>query len=170
LWTVEPEFVEFLLDYRASAEYRALQDGDRLRRRFETAGFGDFFYAPTSPEHDTLRQNKLPDLASPLTKRLAMDTLYSLLADADFEKEQALIDGRLANEASDDKGGRGAMHIDLASDEVQLLRDSLASYVVDLRRELAGSEDRETQHVLAQREEFLNRLLRRLDEGRRAAA
>jgi transaldolase len=171
LWAVEPELVDFLLDYRASAEYRALQDGDRLRRRFEAAGFGDMFHTPTSQEREALRRSKLPDLASPLTTRLALDTLYSLLADADFEKEQALIDARLA-EAADEKGAvSGRMQrIELAPDEVQLLRESLASYVVDLRRELAGSEDRETQHVLAKREEFLNDLLRRLDDARRAAA
>ena len=31
----------------------------------------------------------LPDLDAPLTRRLALDTLFSLLADADFDKEQA---------------------------------------------------------------------------------
>jgi transaldolase len=35
LWRVEPEFLEFLVDYRTSAEYRELRDGEGLRRRFE---------------------------------------------------------------------------------------------------------------------------------------
>jgi hypothetical protein len=55
--------------------------------------------------------------------------------------------------------------IELASEEMQLLRESLASYVVELRRELAGSEDRETQRVLAKREKFLDGLLRRIDDA-----
>jgi hypothetical protein len=38
-------FVEFLLEYGASAEYRDLRDGERLARRFEAAGFGDFFWS-----------------------------------------------------------------------------------------------------------------------------
>jgi hypothetical protein len=32
----EPEFVDFLLDYRASTEYRDLEDGDALAQRFDT--------------------------------------------------------------------------------------------------------------------------------------
>jgi transaldolase len=95
LWRVEPEFVEFLIDYRASAEYRDLEDGDALRMRFDRAGFGDFFYAPTADEWSALRRSKLPDLHAPLTSRVALDTLYSLLADADFVKEQAVIDTEL---------------------------------------------------------------------------
>jgi transaldolase len=97
LWTVEPEFIAFLLEYRASADYRDVHDGEALARRFEAAGFGDFFYVPTSAEHADLRRSKLPDLDAPLTKRLALDTLYTLLADADFEKEQAAIDRAIAS-------------------------------------------------------------------------
>lgn len=101
LWKVEPEFLEFLLDYRASAEYRGLGDGERLRRRFEDAGFGDFFYAPDLREWQILRKRKLPDLKEPLTSRLAVDTLMSLLADGDFVNQQEAIDaavlGHVAN-------------------------------------------------------------------------
>jgi transaldolase len=97
LWRVEPEFVEFLLAYGASAEYRDLRDGERLARRFEAAGFGDFFYTPDRAEQEELRRSKLPDLDAPLAKRLALDTLYTLLADADFEKEQAAIDGAIVS-------------------------------------------------------------------------
>jgi transaldolase len=95
LWRLEPEFVDFLLDYRRSAEYHDLADGETLRRRFEAAGFGDFFYSPTEGEWADLRHSKLPSLQAPLTRRVALDTLYSLLADADFVKEQQLIDTEL---------------------------------------------------------------------------
>jgi transaldolase len=97
LWRVEPELIEFLLAYRTSAEYRELQDGERLARRFDEAGFGDFFYVPTTEEWSTLRESKLPQLGAELTIRVALDTLYSVLADSDFEKEQEAIDGTVAN-------------------------------------------------------------------------
>jgi len=95
LWQVEPGFLEFLTDYRASAEYRGLGDGERLRRRFEEAGFGDFFYAPDVREWQILRKSKLPDLAAPLAGRLAADTHMSLLADGDFVNQQEAIDAAL---------------------------------------------------------------------------
>jgi transaldolase len=95
LWQVEPEFVEFLLDYRSTAEYRGLRDGERLRRRFESAGFGDFFHAPDPGEWQILRRGKLPDLAAPLVTRLAVDTYMSLLADGDFVIQQEAIDAAL---------------------------------------------------------------------------
>jgi transaldolase len=95
LWRVEPEFLEFLRDYRTSAEYRGLEDGERLRRRFESAGFGDFFYAPDVREWQTLKKSKLPDLAAPLAGRLAADTHMSLLADGDFVNQQEAIDALL---------------------------------------------------------------------------
>jgi transaldolase len=100
LWRVEPEFVEFLDGYAASAEYRDLRDGERLARRFEAAGFGDFFYAPDRAEREDLGRAKLPDLDAPLTRRVALDTLYSLHADADFEKEQAAIDAAVGSEGT----------------------------------------------------------------------
>jgi len=96
LWRVEPEFVEFLLEYRASDEYESARDGDAVVQRFERAGFGDFFYAPSEAEHAELRRGKLPDLDSELTGRVALDTLYSLLADADFARHQEEIDGEIA--------------------------------------------------------------------------
>jgi transaldolase len=100
LWRVEPELIEFLLAYRASAEYRELRDGERLARRFDEAGFGDVFYAPTPAEWTTLGESKLPKLGSPLTARITLDTLYSLLADADFAKEQEAIDRAVATHAA----------------------------------------------------------------------
>jgi transaldolase len=95
LWRVEPEFLEFLAGYGASAEYRELGDGERLRRRFEEAGFGDFFHAPDVREWQSLRKSKLPDLDGPLTERLAADTHMSLLADGDFVNQQEAIDAAL---------------------------------------------------------------------------
>jgi transaldolase len=92
LWQIEPEFIEFLLDFRKSAEYRALRDGEQLRRRFESAGFGDFFYAPDVREWQMLKKGKLPDLAAAPVRRLAVDTHMSLLADGDFVLHQEAID------------------------------------------------------------------------------
>ena len=97
LWRVEPEFVEFLVAYRASTEYRELRDGEALWRRFEEAGFGDFFYAPNAREWERLRTSKLPDLSGSLVSRLAVDTHMSLLADGDFVKEQEGIDAALSD-------------------------------------------------------------------------
>jgi len=96
LWRVEPEFVEFLVSYRASTEYRELRDGERLQRRFEDAGFGDFFYTPTAREWTELRASKLPDLSGSLVRRLAVDTHMSLLADGDFVTQQQEIDAVLS--------------------------------------------------------------------------
>lgn len=95
LWRVEPEFLDFLAAYRASEEYRGLGDGERLRRRFEEAGFGDFFHAPDGREWQMLRKGKLPDLAAPIATRLAVDTHMSLLADGDFVIQQEAIDAAL---------------------------------------------------------------------------
>jgi transaldolase len=96
LWRVEGEFVEFLLEYRSSREYADLRDGDVLARRCDDAGFGDLLYAPRPSEWDTIRRTKLPDLGADLTRRVALDTLYSLLADGDFDNEQGAIDAGLA--------------------------------------------------------------------------
>ena len=95
LWRVEPDFIEFLVDYRTSAEYCELKNGDGLRRRFESAGFGDFFYAPDARDWQTIKKSKLPDLAGPLATRLAADTHMTLLADGDFVNQQEAIDAAL---------------------------------------------------------------------------
>jgi transaldolase len=92
LYDVEPDLVRFLTELRNSAEYRALRDGDHLAKMFDRAGFGDLFYAPTASEWQTMRKNKLPDFGGELAKRLPLDTLYTLLADADFEKYQEEMD------------------------------------------------------------------------------
>jgi transaldolase len=99
LYRVEPELIEFLEEFRASDAWRTMNDGDRLARRFDDAGFGDVFYAPSAADWDVLRRGKLPDLEAPLTRRLALDTLYSLLADADFEHHQREIDHKIAARA-----------------------------------------------------------------------
>lgn len=91
LYRVEPEFIEFLTELRSSAEYATI-DGEGLYKRFDEAGFGDFFYAPSQSEWRELRKAKLPDLDSPLTKALPLDTLYTLLAIGDFTNFQDRMD------------------------------------------------------------------------------
>jgi hypothetical protein len=83
------------MDYRASAEYRRLGNGERLRRRFEDAGFGNFFFAPGVHEWQILRKSKLLNLAAPPAGHLAVDTHMSLLADGDFVNQQEAIDAAL---------------------------------------------------------------------------
>jgi hypothetical protein len=47
------------------------------------------------PPKKEIRRDKIPDLAAPLTQQLSLDTLYSLLADADFEKYQENMDRKI---------------------------------------------------------------------------
>lgn len=91
LYRVEPEFIEFLIELRSSPEYASI-DGDGLFKRFDQAGFGDFFYSPSPAEWQELRKGKLPDFDSELTRRLPLDTLYTLLAIADFGNFQERMD------------------------------------------------------------------------------
>ena len=91
LYRVEPEFIEFLMELRGSAEYATI-DGEGLFKRFDEAGFGDFFYAPSPSEWREIRKGKLPDLDSPVTQALPLDTLYSLLAIGDFTNFQDRMD------------------------------------------------------------------------------
>lgn len=44
---VEPGLIEFLVELRAGREYHHIQDGKAPFRRFDRAGFGDLFFAPT---------------------------------------------------------------------------------------------------------------------------
>jgi transaldolase len=91
LYQVEPEFIEFLIELRGSADYASL-DGEGLFKRFDGAGFGDLFYSPSRSEWRELRKGKLPDLDSELTRTLPLDTLYSLLAVGDFINFQDRMD------------------------------------------------------------------------------
>jgi transaldolase len=92
LYNIEPELIQFMTEFRKTKDYDGMRDGDQLAKCFDQAGFGDLFYAPSANEWTELRKNKLPDFASPLTARLPLDTLYTLLADADFEKFQEEMD------------------------------------------------------------------------------
>ena len=94
LHRVEDEFLEFLRAFRASADWPRLdvEDGDALRARFEQAGFGDFFHDPSDGERKELERSKLPLLDGALIGRIALDTHYTLAANADFAKHQAAID------------------------------------------------------------------------------
>ncbi|MFQ5864785.1 MAG: transaldolase family protein [bacterium] len=95
LYQVEPEYIEFLKEVRNGSDFDDL-DGEALFKKFDQAGFGDMFYTPATEEWQELRKNKLPDLDSTLTATLPLDTLYSLLAFADFAKFQDEMDDRIA--------------------------------------------------------------------------
>jgi transaldolase len=95
LYKIEPAYLQFLVELRCSPDFRKL-DGDGLFKKFDQAGFGEVFYSPTKNEWQELRKNKLPDLDSPLIKKLPLDTLYSLLAVADFMKFQEGMDQRIS--------------------------------------------------------------------------
>lgn len=92
LYRVEPEFWEFLTEYRDTKEYAQLHDADVLAKRFDQAGFSDVFYTPKSVEWEEIRRSKIPLLDAPITSQLSLDTLYTLMADADFEEHQAEMD------------------------------------------------------------------------------
>jgi len=95
LYDVEPDLVDFLVELRSSRSFQEMRDGDALHEAFDRAGFGDLFYAPSASEWSEIRRSKLPDFGSELTRRLPLDTLYTLLADADFEKYQEEMDAML---------------------------------------------------------------------------
>jgi len=99
LFEVEPELVEFLRDYGASDDFRDTSEGEAVARRFEEAGFGDFFASPSEAEWKELAGSKLPDPASPVPGECALDTEYALRADADFSAHQERIDARIAEAA-----------------------------------------------------------------------
>lgn len=60
------------------------------------------------------------------------------------------------------------MVIELSSDELEVLRESLEIYLADFRREVAGTENPEMRHRLQRRQNTLEGILTRL--GRKAAA
>lgn len=103
LYQVEPELIEFLRAYRSSREFAGLADGEPLRERFVEAGFGDLFHDPSDAEQRVLDAGKLPDLASDLPRRIALDTLFTLHADADFRRHQRQMDEDLL--AASGRGG-----------------------------------------------------------------
>lgn len=105
LTRVDEEWIDFLVDYRQSREYASLHDGDLLRRRLEEGGLGDLFHWPTEEEDRVLRGEKLPDLENPATAGIALDTLFSLHANADFAAHQVEIDAEVRMRL-DDRNGR----------------------------------------------------------------
>jgi hypothetical protein len=60
------------------------------------------------------------------------------------------------------------MTIDLNPDDVDVLRESLALYLTDFRREVAGTENPEMRRRLQRKQNALEGILMRL--GREAAA
>jgi hypothetical protein len=51
------------------------------------------------------------------------------------------------------------MQLTLTNDEAMMLREALASYLPELRREVARTESREYRHPLVERERLLERLV-----------
>ena len=100
LYQVECEFLEFLSEYCKTKEYARLYDADVLVSRFEQAGFKDVFYTPTSVEWEEIRRRKTPDPDASITSEISLDTLYTLMADADFEKHQAEMDRMIEEKIS----------------------------------------------------------------------
>jgi transaldolase len=96
LFRVEPAYVEFLSELRDTHEFAAMADGESLRRWFETAGFGDFFHEPDSTEWQAVARDKIPDFDDPVSRRLPLDTLYTLHAHADFVKHQEAMNATIA--------------------------------------------------------------------------
>jgi inorganic pyrophosphatase len=60
------------------------------------------------------------------------------------------------------------MMIELSSDDLEVLRESLEIYLADFRREVAGTENPEMRHRLQRKQNALEGILTRL--GRKAAA
>jgi hypothetical protein len=92
LFSISPEFVDFLMTLRRSRSYKSLRDGDLLAKTFDEAGFGSFFYSPNGAAWKSLTDRKLPDLTGPLIREVALDTHFSLLADADFQRYHSRFD------------------------------------------------------------------------------
>ncbi|HEX3035919.1 MAG TPA: hypothetical protein VHT73_12470 [Thermodesulfobacteriota bacterium] len=57
------------------------------------------------------------------------------------------------------------MHIDITSEEAQMLREVLGSYLSDLRMEISNTENMSFREELKKREEFLKKLIKHLEEG-----
>jgi len=92
LFRVESDLITFLEEYRESPEFEQA-DGQMLERRFREAGFGDLFHVPDAKETEEMKRGKLPDMAGRMIGRIPIDTHYSLLANADFERYQEEMDG-----------------------------------------------------------------------------
>jgi len=54
------------------------------------------------------------------------------------------------------------MQLALSTEEVVILRDLLSSYLPELRREVARTEQHALRHALVQRQELAERLLEQL--------
>ena len=57
------------------------------------------------------------------------------------------------------------MQMDLTTEEAATLKGLLRDCILDLKREMARTEDRKFRHELVQREELCERLIARLDGG-----
>ena len=55
------------------------------------------------------------------------------------------------------------IRLELTRDEAALLRELLTVYLVDYRREVAGTENPEFRHTLQRRCNFIEEVLRRLE-------
>jgi transaldolase len=92
LYQLETEFFEFITELQSRFHHEGLDDPDRLFALFDKGGFGDLFYSPKTNEWRHLSSSRLPDLSSEITKRIPLDTLFSLLAFSHFKIAEENID------------------------------------------------------------------------------
>jgi hypothetical protein len=57
------------------------------------------------------------------------------------------------------------IQIELTSENAEMLREIISTYLSDLRMEIAGTENMDFREELKKKEEFLNEILRRLEKG-----
>lgn len=87
LRSVESDFVSFLLEARS--RIAGIADSDKLFQMFDDAGYADIFYSPTPEEWRAMGASSLPADHPDLYSRLPPDTLFSLLAAAEFMRGES---------------------------------------------------------------------------------
>lgn len=99
LYDVPAELIQLAAELRQTVDRDGVRDADTLLHRFDRAGFGDLFYSPTDAEWQLLSCSRFPDFSMPVADRLAIDTLFALLATADFGNSQKAIDRQIHSQS-----------------------------------------------------------------------
>jgi transaldolase len=95
LYRIQEEQIQLLRALRSSEEYRRMQSGEELRDALERAGFTGLFHSPSEEERAEIEQDDFSIPRTKLSRRLALDTLFSLRVDAEFRRRQEQIDQEL---------------------------------------------------------------------------